>query len=151
MPTHGGQVAFVGGHKTASEIDPWEVAQREFEEETAHSRSCLEFLGYLPLVMTGSAQPIVPVMAKLNLPLELFLQEIKSNGEWDDVIAYPWRELTQEKNWEFAWRHGYAKSPVMFHAIRGGSYFHLLNNSSFHLLWGATAQMIWNFLRLYFK
>ena len=33
MPTHGGQIAFVGGHKKPDETDAWVVAQREFEEE----------------------------------------------------------------------------------------------------------------------
>src|SRR5690606_6898607 len=62
MPTHGGQIAFVGGHKTANETDPWQVAQREFEEETNHSRNCIEYLGCLPIVLTAKMQPIVPVM-----------------------------------------------------------------------------------------
>jgi 8-oxo-dGTP pyrophosphatase MutT (NUDIX family) len=33
MPTHGGQIAFIGGHKKNSEFDPWHVIQREFEED----------------------------------------------------------------------------------------------------------------------
>lgn len=49
MPTHGGQIAFVGGHKKTGETNPWEVAQREYEEETSQHRSTIEFLGYLPV------------------------------------------------------------------------------------------------------
>jgi 8-oxo-dGTP pyrophosphatase MutT (NUDIX family) len=151
MPTHGGQIAFVGGHKQAGEITPWEVAQREFEEETHHSRDTLEFLGYLPVVMTARQQPIVPVMARLNIPTAQFLSEIKSNGEWDDVLAYPWSELMKEEAWEYAWRHGESSSAVMFHPIRIGTYLPLEQNGKAHLLWGATAGMIWSFLRLYFN
>jgi 8-oxo-dGTP pyrophosphatase MutT (NUDIX family) len=151
MPTHGGQIAFVGGHKQAGELTPWEVAQREFEEETSHSRETLDFLGYLPVVMTARMQPIVPVVAKLSMPTAQFLKEIQSNGEWDDVVAYPWSELTLEDNWEYAWRLGYSKSAVLFHPIKIGTYLPLEQNGRSHLLWGATAQMIWHFLRVYFN
>jgi 8-oxo-dGTP pyrophosphatase MutT (NUDIX family) len=152
MPTHGGQIAFVGGHKLQHEDDPWEVAQREFEEETHHSRSCLDFMGYLPLVMAARNQPIVPVMGKLLISTETFLKEVKSNGEWDEILAYPWAQLTQEKSWDFGWRHGeQAKHAVLFHTIKAGSYLPREQSIKPHLLWGATANMIWSFLSLYFK
>lgn len=150
MPTHGGQMAFVGGHKQMGEIDPWIVAQREFEEETSFSRSEIEFLGYLPIVMTARLRPIVPVMATLKISTEEFLKEVKSNGEWVDVIAYPWCELIQENNWEFAWRNGYAKVPVLFHPIKKGTFIPSTQDYHTHLLWGATASMVWDFLRLYY-
>jgi len=152
MPTHGGQIAFVGGHKQQGEINPWDVAQREFEEETNLSRSCIEYLGCLPVVMTARNQPIVPVMARLSISTSEFLTSVKSNGEWDDIIAYPWINLSIEKNWEYAWRHGQGtQSAVMFHPVMTGSYIHLESNEKPHLLWGATANMIWTLLRLYFN
>lgn len=152
MPTHGGQIAFVGGHRKSDEVDAWQVAQREFEEETHHQRECLEYLGCLPIVFTARMQPIVPVLARLKTPTAQFLQEIKSNGEWDDVLAYPWSELIKEELWEFAWRNGNStRSPVMFHPIVSGSYLPQGKNTKPHLLWGATAQMIWTFLRLYYQ
>lgn len=151
MPTHGGQMAFVGGHKKDHEIDPWISAQREFEEETNLNKSVIECFGYLPVVMTARLQPIVPVMGRLLITTEEFFQNVKSNGEWDDIIAYPWTELMKEDNWEFAWRNGYAKSPVYFHPIRRNTFIPLTNNYHTHLLWGATANMVWDFLRLYYK
>lgn len=151
MPTHGGQMAFVGGHRKESESDPWIVAQREFEEETSHDRKVISFLGYLPIVMTARLQPIVPVMGELLISTEEFLRDVKSNGEWDDVIAYPWTELTKEENWEFAWRNGYAQFPVLFHPIRRNTFIPKGTDFHTHLLWGATASMVWDFLRLYYK
>ena len=151
MPTHGGQIAFVGGHKKNHEFHPSEVAFREFEEETQFGRECLIYLGHLPVVMTARLQPIIPVVAKLNISTEIFLKDIKSNGEWDDILAYPWKELMKEESWEYAWRHGYEPSAVMFHPIKSGAYLPLEQNVKSHLLWGATAHMIWNFLRLYFN
>lgn len=151
MPTHGGQIAFVGGHKMATEVDPWEVAQREFEEETNHGRDCLEYLGCLPPVLTARLRPIVPVMAKLTLGTDQFLRDVKSNGEWDEILAYPWSALIKEDGWEYAWRHGFVSNAVMFHPIKTGTYLPLAQNSKSHLLWGATAHMIWTFLSLYFN
>lgn len=151
MPSHGGQIAFVGGHRTATESDPWEVARREFEEETGLSADGLEYLGFLPTVMTARLQPIVPVVARLLISNDEFFKNVKSNGEWDVVIAYPWQELFIENNWNFAWRYGHEKSAVMFHSIKSEKYLTVKQNVTPHILWGATAQMIWGFLRLYFN
>jgi 8-oxo-dGTP pyrophosphatase MutT (NUDIX family) len=150
MPTHGGQIAFVGGHRQPDEENPWIVAEREFEEETGFTKDVIKFLGYLPIVMTAKLQPIVPVMGKLLMTSDRFLREVRSNGEWDDCIAYPWTELAREEDWEYAWRNGYSKSPVLFHGIRRGTYRPSFQDHHTHLLWGATASMVWDFLRLYY-
>ena len=151
MPTHGGQIAFVGGHKHVDEINPWDVAQREFEEETGRPREIIEFIGYLPVVLTAHLQPIVPVMVKLAISGQEFLEKAKSNGEWVDLVAYPWEKLIDEKNWEFGWRKGFISSPVMFHTIKASTFNSPNGHKHPHLLWGATASMIWDFLRLYFS
>ncbi len=151
MPTHGGQMAFVGGHRQPGEENPWIVSQREFEEETSVSPKHLEFLGYLPVVMTTRLNSIVPVMAKLLISTDDFLKIAKSNGEWDQILAYPWTALMAEQNWDFAWRSGYSQGPLLFHPIRPHSYLHSESSEKSHLLWGATASMVWDFLRLYFK
>lgn len=151
MPTHGGQIAFVGGHRKLDETNPWIVAQREFEEETSLNQNVVEFIGYLPVIMTARLQPIIPVIGKLLISNEEFFQKVKSNGEWDDVIAYTWKELMLEENWEFAWRNGFAMTPVLFHPIRSGTFISKTQDFHTHLLWGATASMVWDFLRLYYR
>jgi 8-oxo-dGTP pyrophosphatase MutT (NUDIX family) len=151
MPTHSGQIAFFGGHKQKDEVHPFDVASREYQEETQLSKDTIECLGFLPGVMTARMQPIIPVLAKLQIPTDEFLGQIKSNGEWDLSFAYPWKELMTEEAWQFAWRHGYSKSAVMFHTLKSSYSVSLEQNVKDHLLWGATAQMIWNFLKLYFN
>lgn len=151
MPIHSGQIAFVGGHKHVHEIDPWIVAQREYEEETSLARDTIEFCGYLPAILTSRLRPIVPVMTKLLIPAQEFIASARSNGEWDDIIAYPWKELVVEANWEFGWRSGFTRRPVMFHTIHSKTFISPNGNIQPHLLWGATAGIIWDFLRLYFK
>lgn len=150
MPTHGGQIAFLGGYKKDAETSPWNVAEREFEEETGFHKKNIEILGHLPIVMTSRLQPIVPVVGKLLLESRTFLENIASNGEWDECLAYPWSELGTEKNWEFAWRNGYSKVPVLFHAMKRESLVSKNRIENSHLIWGATAHMVWDFLRLYY-
>ncbi len=150
MPTHGGQIAFVGGHRQDQELSPWVVAQREFEEETGLGLATIDFLGYLPAVMTARLQPIVPVMGKLLVSSEEFMNLATSNGEWVDCLAYPWTELAVEASWEFGWRHGHSRGPVLFHTLRQGSFISKTKDFHTHLLWGATAAMVWDFLRLYY-
>ncbi len=144
-------MAFVGGHKRVDETNPWNVAQREFEEETGLGREDVEFLGFLPIVMTARLRPIIPVMGRLLISTEEFFKRVKSNGEWDDVIAYPWTELFKEDSWEVAWRNGFSRTPVLFHPIRRNTFIPLKNDLQAHLLWGATASMVWDFLRLYYQ
>jgi 8-oxo-dGTP pyrophosphatase MutT (NUDIX family) len=141
MPTHSGQVAFIGGHKLSHEHDPWISAQREFTEETSLDSTLIEFMGYLPVIMTSRLQAIVPVMARLTISAEDFLSRAKSNGEWVEMIAYSWEELCREKDWHYAWRNGYTRSPVLFRPMRPSN----------HLLWGATASVVWDLLRRYYS
>ncbi len=150
MPTHGGQLAFIGGHRQEQETNPWVVAQREYQEETGLAPLTIDFLGYLPAVMTARLQPIVPVMGKLLMTSEEFLHSATSNGEWVDCLAYPWTELAVESSWEFGWRHGHGLGPVLFHTLRQGSFIPKTQDFHTHLLWGATAAMVWDFLRLYY-
>lgn len=150
MPSHAGQVAFFGGHRQDGEENPWIVAQREFEEETSLSRSVVEFLGYLPVVIIGKYQSIVPVVGELKISTEEFLSSAKSNGEWDEVFVYSWKELSIEENWEFAWKYTPNRSPIFFHTIRAANYLSQRSNEDSHILWGATASMIWSLLQRYF-
>jgi 8-oxo-dGTP pyrophosphatase MutT (NUDIX family) len=151
MPSHAGQIAFFGGHKQQDETSPFEVVLREFEEESGISSKQVELLGFLPMVMTARMQPVIPVLGYLKLSRESFFEQLKSNGEWDKCLAYPWDKLKQQGLWQFAWRHGYTRSAVMFHAILPGTYNSSIGKEQGHLLWGATAQMVWSLLGLYFK
>ena len=150
MPTHSGQIAFIGGLKKDSELNPWMVIDREFEEESGFKSQVLNFLGYLPVVRTARLWPIIPVMAELLISTDQFIREIKTNGEWDECLAYSWRELKVETNWEYSWRCGSEKFPILFHPIRKGTYIPKNHHFQTHLLWGATAYIVWDFLHLYY-
>ncbi len=150
MPTHSGQIAFIGGLKKETEIDPRIVIGREFEEETGLSADVLNLLGYLTVVRTAKLWPIVPVMGELLISSEEFIRNIKSNGEWVECLAYSWKDLKLRENWDFGWRNGNEKFPILFHSIRKETYISKYQNDKTQLLWGATAYVVWDFLQLYY-
>lgn len=150
MPTHGGQVAFIGGYKKDFEINPWDVVKREFTEETSLRDDLLDFGGYLPVVMTAKSQPIVPVFVRLIISAKEFMEHVRSNGEWDNCLSYPWEYLKIEKNWDFATRIGYSQSPILFHSLKKELCISKYPIDRSCLLWGATASMVWNLLQLYY-
>jgi len=76
MPTHGGQVAMIGGKREKGEDDPWQVAEREFLEETNFKITNAHFFGFLPPVYTARKFMIIPVLAKVPIGLDDFLKSL---------------------------------------------------------------------------
>ncbi len=150
MPTHAGQMAFFGGHKKESEQHPFEVARREFVEESGLAEKNIECVGVLAPVMTARAQPIVPVVATLRMSPEDFLTAARSNGEWEDLVAVPWSELRNEAIWDWGYFNGPRVYKVLTLPLHAGRYLHFRgDNSRSYVLWGATARMVWNYLSIY--
>lgn len=152
MPTHAGQMAFFGGHKKADESHPFEVAKREFTEESGLSADVIKCCGLLAPVKTARLQPIVPVVAELLMPVSDFLSTARSNGEWDHLMAVPWSELNREERWSWGLFNGHTPYVVYAAPIMAGRYLHHSGlNDTTHVLWGATARMVWDYLSLYYR
>jgi len=152
MPTHPGQMAFVGGHKKESENHPFHVAYREFEEETSHSKDSIECIGLLKPVYTAKGQPIIPVVANLKMEIGSFLAGATSNGEWDHMIAIPWKTINRMDQWTFADIKSHSNYQILMTTIAAGTYLHHKNqNDADFVLWGATARMLWDYLALYYQ
>lgn len=151
MPTHAGQVGFVGGHKLDSEESPLETIKREFQEETGILANRLTDLNILEPVKTTMQKVIVPVIAKLNMNKEDFIRNIISNGEWDNAYLVPKSYLFERSNWSrgvmckgdkdfdiyfcpVPKTISLSKTPVLDDKI---------------ILWGATAKIIWNFFKIH--
>lgn len=150
MPSHRGQIAFVGGHKIEGET-PWETARREFSEETSFDPGSLRFIGFLDVVRTSSRSRICPVVCSLDMDPQEFVKNIKSNGEWDEAMMVPFSGLLSRDSWTFA-RSVLPDSEhlIKFYPIMRGSYIsNSGDNGKDHLLWGASAKMIWNFFKFY--
>ena len=150
MPSHRGQIAFVGGHKALGET-PIQTAMREFEEETGFDSSVLELIGVLEPVRTASKSSIIPCVYYVDSDPELFIKSIKSNGEWSEAMLVPFKDLWDYERWTFAKSlRGDDKNLILFYPIMRNSYISTSGEAGKdHLLWGATAKMIWNFFKFH--
>lgn len=101
MPTHKGDIAFIGGHKKKQE-SILECAMREFEEELNLSSESLNFRGYMSPVLTSKFTKVAVCVFELNLDKNRFMKSIKSNGEWDESFFIDYSVLNDIESWTFA-------------------------------------------------
>ncbi len=153
MPSHRGQIAFIGGHKLAHEIHPVEVALREFEEETSLDSRRLENFGILPAVLTANKTAIIPVVLKWKGSVDDFTNRVKSNGEWDLLFQVKMNLLLNKKNWSYAKRFGSeTNGKLMYRTLLSEEYKEIKNLSSkspeMLNFWGASARMLWNLITI---
>ncbi len=152
MPTHKGQVAFVGGHKEENEKEPQDTAFRELEEEISIDRSHFEFLGLLEGANASSrTKLIIPVVSYCSLTAAELLKRVKSNGEWTDSILIPFLYLENKDNWsQGKYFTGVSVFSIMFCPLISNRYSSSSGDNTIdHMLWGLTAKMIWNFFKIY--
>jgi 8-oxo-dGTP pyrophosphatase MutT (NUDIX family) len=150
MPTHKGQIAFIGGHRNLTEREPTHTALRELEEEIGLKSTCFELIGLLHPVKTSTKSIIVPVLLKSHLSLHEFFKKIVPNTEWDNLFAIKYDHLFSERHWSYAIgekdRH---LSSLLFCALDvKESMVYTDIPKSYVLLWGASARMTWNLLKI---
>ena len=63
---HAGEVAFPGGMCDPEDVDLWDTAQREAEEEVALVRDTLEPLGQLAPLVTRTGIQVTPCVARVS-------------------------------------------------------------------------------------
>ncbi len=63
---HAGEVAFPGGKCDPEDVDHWDTALREAEEEVALVRDTLEPLGYLSPLVTRTGIQVTPCVARVH-------------------------------------------------------------------------------------
>lgn len=137
MPTHKGDIAFIGGHLNESE-SILEGAHREFQEETSLSLEHINFLGYLNPVVTSRFKGIHVCCFEILIEKKKFLSEVRSNGEWEDIFFISYKRFLNQKNWSFSYiRKGDIKKKI---------YFCDINNSKRNL-WGMTASIVFNIFK----
>lgn len=150
VPTHKGQIGFMGGHKMEKE-DPIECALREFNEESSLNSNQLKPLGLLGPVQTSIGSTIIPVLSHLNVNKLEFFNKIQSNGEWDEVFSIKIENFFKLDRWvNGIWKnHQGDKGNILFYPIEKSEIFTIneLKNEDY-LLWGVTAQIVWNFLKV---
>lgn len=148
VPTHKGQIAFMGGHKNFNE-DPISCALREFSEESSVNCLHLTPLGLLPPAKTSKGSLIIPVLSTVNLLKEEFLTDLSSNGEWSEVFTVPLDFFKNRQNWLMGKWHDYQgeMGNILFCPLDKKKMFSVKELESLdYMLWGVTAKIIWNFV-----
>lgn len=149
VPTHKGQIAFVGGHMKANETDSKETIKREFLEETSIDASYIEFKTSLPESFTRGKKKIFPWVAESKLNKKDFQAQLKSNEEWDQYYLVPIKDLKEKKLWQRSSFHkDVYQYEVLFFPFIGTEVISNRSMAQVPILWGATARMVWNFINL---
>ncbi len=147
-------MAFVGGKRELSEIDPWQTARREFEEETTLCANNLVHLANLPLVKTGKNAQIVPIVVESLLSPDALLKQVASNGEWSNAYLIKNDYLYSSTNWYQAGVYvaGQRSDAIHYLAIPPQNFISKLSETKFEqdnlVLWGASAKMVWSLINL---
>lgn len=154
MPTHKGQIGFMGGHKSLDEADPRETAFREFSEESHISEVYLDYIGLMTPVKTTLANVVVPVLALYKESLCHFKSNVHSNGEWDDYILTPIVSLSNVNSWTKGIVIGREKLSIFFNSLNNNNSENSMSsqkcaNEFNYVLWGASAKMICNFFQIH--
>lgn len=124
---HAGQISFPGGRVEPTDASPADTALRETEEEIGLDRRHVDILGYLPDYRTGTGFLVTPVVALVQPPFDLALDDF----EVAEVFEVPLGFFLDVANHARHSAH-YRGALRHFHAMPYGDYF----------IWGATAGMI---------
>jgi 8-oxo-dGTP pyrophosphatase MutT (NUDIX family) len=133
---HSGQVAFPGGKLDDVDRDAFDAALREAQEEIGLDPAHVSILGTLKTYHTISNFLVTPVVAQINWPVTLVLDD----REVSRVFSIPVSWLADPANHQISWRRlksGDSEIPVIhFQRYEG------------ELLWGITAKLTVSLLSL---
>nr|WP_105530174.1 CoA pyrophosphatase [Solimicrobium silvestre] len=128
---HAGQISFPGGRVELEDSSLIETALREAHEEIGLSRDYVEILGLLPDYYTGTGYRVTPVVAAVQLPLELQ----SDANEVAEIFEVPLAYLMDGS------RHQLRSSVFPKQEVRRSFYTMPYQD---YFIWGATAGMLRN-------
>ncbi|MGZ0230242.1 MAG: NUDIX hydrolase [Acidimicrobiales bacterium] len=134
MRSHRHQVSFPGGRIDVDDVDHWDAALREANEEIALDRSLATRVGSLDRFTTvGSDSLIHPEVGVLSGRPQL----VASPAEVEHILHVPLAQLLDPSVYrEEIWPVGGDEREIYFFELPGDT------------VWGATASMLRQFLRL---
>lgn len=133
LKNHAGQISFPGGRIEATDLNPWEAALRETEEEIGLSREHITFVGYLEPLVLLSGYWVTPVVAFVRPGFELKLDR----REVDEAFEVPLLHILDATNHQPRERT-LGDITVQVYDIPYEN----------HNIWGATASMLMGLYRL---
>ena len=150
MPSHKGQIGFMGGHREDGEVEPVDTALRELQEEGNIQEDQVEVIGIIGPVYTSKNKTIIPVLCTFRGNKDDFFRDLKGNDEWDEMILTPINYLMDPDNWQIAKIFADNHRFVGFCPLKTSeSVLYPRNTQAEFLLWGASANMIWNLFNCY--
>jgi len=135
LKDHAGQISFPGGSCDAEDNSPIEAALREAQEEVGLDPAQIEVLGCLPEYCTITGFAITPVVALVQPPLNLKLNDIEVAEAFETPLDF----LLAPNNHQ---RHEIEFQGVLrsYYAMHWQGYY----------IWGATAGMLVSLHRFLF-
>ncbi len=85
---HAGEVAFPGGMCEPQDVDLWDTAQREAEEEVALDRDTVEPLGHLSALVTRTGIEVTPCVAQISRRTELVANPAELEAVFEAPLAF---------------------------------------------------------------
>jgi 8-oxo-dGTP pyrophosphatase MutT (NUDIX family) len=128
---HKGQISFPGGGKDPADVNLWETAIRETEEEIGVPRGSVRILGALPKLQTVTDFEVSPFVGAIPYPVAF----APHAGEVESIIEVPMSYLLDPMVVEeraVKWK-GRDLMTLVYH-YRG------------HAIWGATARILTDLL-----
>lgn len=132
---HAGQISFPGGRCEATDASPEATALREAREEVGLDPAQVEILGVLPEYRTGTGFCITPVVALVNPPLNLKLDDFEVAEAFESPLGFLLDRNNHQRHkieYQGAWRE--------YYAMPWEGYY----------IWGATAGMLVSLQRFLF-
>lgn len=133
LKNHAGQISFPGGRIEPTDLNPWEAALRETEEEIGLSREHVTFVGYLEPQIVLSGYWVTPVVAFVQPGFELELDR----REVEEAFEVPLLHILDVTNHRSRER-SLGDLTVQVYDIPYEN----------HNIWGATAGMLMGLYRL---
>lgn len=85
LTNHPGEIAFAGGKREASDVSPWQTAQREAMEEVGLPAELIHPLGEFDPLITRTGFEVYPCVARIPSAPQL----VVDTGEFDSVFFAP--------------------------------------------------------------
>ena len=130
---HAGQISFPGGRMDPGDLDPYDTALRESEEEIGLDRKGVEIIGQLPQYLTVSGYSVTPVVGLVKPQAEYVLDVF----EVADVFEVPLHFLMNPANHQVR----------VWESDQGSRRFYSMPYEN-RFIWGATAGMLRNLYHL---
>ncbi len=124
---HKGQISFPGGGKHDADVNLWETAVRETEEEIGVPREGVRILGALPRLVTVTDFEVAPFVGAIPYPVAFAPRP----GEVESIIEVPLAYLLDPMVVE--------ERPVKW---KGREIMTLVYHYRGHAIWGATARIL---------